>query len=163
MRRGDIVFVKGKGIISKLVSLVDGNGRFSHVSIAVFEDRVIESNLDTKVAIREFDAEMYSDIEVIDLGLTTRQRREVYFEAKKLIGKKYDYIQLFWYLIRKPFNLKGKNKLNNPNNIICSELVYIVLDKAGILAELGIEYTIHNGVDLTPNELYDLVKFVNEK
>lgn len=141
---------------------MDGNGRFSHVAIVIDEDIVIESNYDTQVAIREFDSEMYSDIEVIDLGLTNMQRKMVHFEANKLVGKKYDYLQLLWYLIRKPFNLKGKNRLNNPNNIICSELVYIALEKSGVLKELGIQDTIRNGVDLTPNELYDLVMFVKK-
>jgi len=32
VKKGDIVFIQGRGIVSRLVRLFDGNKRFSHVA-----------------------------------------------------------------------------------------------------------------------------------
>lgn len=162
MNTGNIVFVQGKGIISKLIRCID-KGEYSHVAIAVDYDYVIEADVDTKVACRFFNPDKYSKITVMDLGLSEEEAMRVVEEALALVGTRYDYLQLVWYGLRKIFNLKGRNRLNNPKNVICSELVFIVLSKLGILDELGIEYNYLEGIDLTPNELCDLVKYVSIK
>ena len=73
LKKGDIVFVQGKGFISRFIRLID-NGRFSHVAIALSDARVIEADVDTKVAIRHFNEDNYNEVEVIDLmpGTTLR-------------------------------------------------------------------------------------------
>lgn len=162
VKQGDIVFVQGKGITSKIVRLVD-KGIFSHVAIAVSENNIIEADVGSKVAVVPFDKSEYNVIEVVDLGLTEHQRRMVYNCSMKYVGTRYDYLQLIWYVLRKMFHLTGENKLNNPNNMICSELVYVVLNEARVLDDLGIKESFRNGNELTPNELYDLVKYVSEK
>ena len=162
LKRGDIVFVQGKGIISKIIRLFD-RGTYSHCAVAISDSRVIEADVDTKVAIRPFNKDKYNEVEVIDLGLSLKQRKEVYETAMSMIGTRYDYFQLLWYVLRRIFKLKGKNRLNNPKYVICSELVFLVLDRIGALDDLGIKETIYDGADLTPNELYDLVKFVSKK
>jgi uncharacterized protein YycO len=162
VRRGNILFVQGKGILGNLIRLVD-KGTYSHCAIVVSDKHVIESDYDTSVAVVRFDSSEYRIIDEIDLGLTHEQRKAVHDKALEYVGKKYDYVQLIWYVIRKIFKLKGKNPLNNPNNIICSELIFLVLSETGILKDLGIEDTFKYGNDLTPNELYDLVKFVSKK
>lgn len=162
MKKGDIVFVQGKGIISRFIRLID-NGKFSHVAIAISESEVIEADVDTRVAIRTFDSSKYTIIEVVDLGISQEQRDRVYYSALDMLGVKYDYFQLLWYGLRKLFNFKGDNKFNNPRHVICSELVFIVLEEIGVLEDLGIKEGLNRGIDLTPNELYDLVKFVSCK
>lgn len=162
VKKGDLVFVQGKGIIAKIIRYFD-KGTFSHVAIAVSNHDVIEADVDTKVAIRPFLAKNWNVIEVIDLGLTDEQRGEVFESAFELLGTRYDYIQLLWYAFKKVFKLNGRNRLNNPHYVICSELVFIALDKSGILKDLGIADTFKNGTDLTPNQLYDLVKYVSKK
>lgn len=162
LNTGNIIFVQGKGIVSRIIRYFD-KGDYSHVAIAVDYDYVIEADVDTKVSARFFDPNKYSKITVIDLGLDESKSMHVINEALLLVGTKYDYLQLVWYGLRKLFNIKGKNKLNNPRNVICSELVFIVLSKAGILDELGIDYKYYEGIDLTPNELYDLVEYVSVK
>ncbi len=162
LKRGDLVFVKGKGIIANTITFFD-KGTFSHCAIAISESQVIEADYDTRVTVSLFKKEDYSVIEVIDLGLSPRQRERIYQEALTHIGKKYDFMQIVWYLIGKAFRIDGRNKFNNPSYLICSELVYIVLRETGALIELGIEDSFKNGADLTPNELYDLVKFVSNK
>ncbi|MCC3687529.1 YiiX/YebB-like N1pC/P60 family cysteine hydrolase [Bacillus cereus] len=160
VRQGDIVFVQGKGIISKLVRFVD-RGIFSHVAIAVSETHIIEATAGSKVAVIPFDKSEYNIIEVVDLGLTAHQRRMVYNCAMRYVGRRYDYLQLIWYVLRKMFHLTGENKLNNPHNMICSELVYVALDESRVLEDLGIKDSFRNGNNLTPNELFDLVKYVS--
>ncbi|MGP0689813.1 YiiX/YebB-like N1pC/P60 family cysteine hydrolase [Priestia aryabhattai] len=162
MRRGDIVFVQGKGIISSFVRYFD-RGTFSHCAIAVSDSRVIEANYDTKVAVRPLEKDKCNVIEVIDLGLKPEQRRNIYNASMKYVGKRYDYTQILWYVLRKVFHLKGRNRFNNPNHMICSELVFLVLDEIGALKDLEIKESIDRGIDLTPNELYDLVKYVSTK
>ncbi|EMR07305.1 hypothetical protein C772_00954 [Bhargavaea cecembensis DSE10] len=159
MRRGDVVFVQGKGIISQIIRYFD-EGKFSHCAIVASHDEVIEADYNTRVALRRFREDKYNIIEVIDLGLTWDQRSSVYESAMGHIGKRYDYVQLLWYMIRKVFRFEGHNRLNNPKHMICSELVFIVLDEIGVLDDLEIRERFFRGIDLTPNELYDLVCYV---
>lgn len=160
MKKGDIVFVQGRTIASRIIRLFD-KGTFSHVAIAVNDSQIIEADVDTRVAIRPFDSSKYNIIEVIDLGVSLKQRQDIYESASKMIGTKYDYIQLLWYGLRRLLKLKGKNRLNNPKYVICSEMVFRALEESGILSEMNIGNV--RGIDLTPNELYDLVKFVSVK
>lgn len=159
MRKGNLVFVQGKGLISSIIRYIDGGGKFSHVAIAISDSKVIESDVDTKVAVRPFEPSKYNYIEVVDLGLSLNQRRNVVNSALTMVGTKYDYLQLVWYLLKRVFHLKGNNLLNNPSSVICSELVFIALDEAGILEDLNIKSEFSRGIDLSPNELYDLVKY----
>lgn len=161
MKKGDIIFVQGKGIISKIIRMFD-RGKFSHVAIAVSESKIIEADVDTKVAIRPLSMDKYRLVEIVDLELTFKQREEVIRSALRMIGTKYDYIQLLWYALRKIFGFKGRNRLNNPRYVICSEMVFRVLNEAGILEDLGIDESYEDGIDLTPNELYDLVKYISK-
>lgn len=156
MKEGDIIFVRGKSIKSQIVRLFD-KGRFSHVAVCVAADTILEADLFTKSHMVPFDESKYSDIEVIDLGLTDELRHMITQVAKEYIGKDYDYAQLFGYALEKIFHCK-KNLFNNPNNLICSELVFHVLDRLGILDDLQIG---SEGADLTPNQLYDLVKYIS--
>ncbi len=162
MRCGDIVFVAGKGFISDAIRFFD-KGNFSHCGLAVSANGMLEAEYSHRVNVVPFNPSNYIRHEVIDLGLTELQRNRVREEASKLIGKKYDFTQIVWYVLKDLFNLKGNNRFNNPNNLICSELVYIVLEQSGILNDLGIDTEDIRGVDLTPNQLYDLVKFVSKK
>ena len=162
LNKGDIVFVKGKSIISKTIMAFD-KGKFSHCGIAISDTTMIEAEYSHRTGAVIFDPSNYSDYEVIDLGLDATQRESVKREALALIGKRYDFGQILWYVIGDLFNIKGKNRFNNPNNLICSELVYIVLHNSKVLDDLGIKESFDKGVDLTPNQLYDLLKFASKK
>jgi cell wall-associated NlpC family hydrolase len=139
LKAGDIVFVRGTGLIARLVRLFD-KGKFSHVAIAVNENEVIESNWYMKSKIVRFH---YEDYEVIRLNLTDGQRQCIPVIASKLEGRMYDYFQVIGYI----FN----SRLNNPRHLICSELVYNILSEVGYISDVNLR-------DITPNELY---KYLN--
>lgn len=160
MKKGDIIFVKGKGLLSKLVSFIDGKSDFSHCAIAISNHQVVEANYDTKVAIRHFDETRYSRIEVIPIRASRVEREEIVDTALSYVGRRYDYTQIFGYLFNYIIKKKKKNRFNNPNNLICSELVFLVLEEIGVLSDLNIEDTAFFGGDLTPSQLYDLVMYV---
>ncbi|MCY9056039.1 hypothetical protein MOE90_20555 [Bacillus spizizenii] len=162
VKKGDIIFVQGKGVVSRIIRVFD-KGKFSHVAIAMSESQVIEADVDTKVAVRPLSMDKYRMVEIVDLELTLKQREEVVKSALKMVGTKYDYIQLLWYALRKIFGFRGRNRLNNPKYVICSEMVFRALNEAGILEDLGIDESYEDGIDLTPNELYDLVKYISKK
>lgn len=138
MKAGDIIFVRGNSLISKLVRLFD-NGRFSHVAIAVSETQVIETNWNMRSKIVDFH---YKDYEIVTLDLTESQRRHVPFIANKYTGRLYDYLQVISYI----FN----SRLNNPRHLICSELVYNILSEVGYVKDDSLR-------DATPNELYTVL------
>jgi len=135
MKAGDIVFVRGNSIVSKVIRLFD-KGRFSHVAIAVSDTHVLETNWNMTSRIVEFS---YTDFELVRLELTDEQRRRVPAIAKSLEGRMYDYLQVLAFIF--------KSRLNNPRYFICSELVYYVLSHIGYPMTEGLE-------DATPNELY---------
>lgn len=143
-RAGDVLFVRGKSLISKLIKKID-NGSFSHVVIAVSEKSVLESQRFVKSSIVPI---YFDDYEVVDLGLTDEERDKVVHLAVDLVGKHYDYIQVFNILLKKWF---GKEIKNNPNNVICSELIVYILFKLNWFENVS---DADKFLKLTPNELY---------
>jgi uncharacterized protein YycO len=149
---GDIIFVRNNNwFTTNLITFFD-KGRFSHVAIAVSDTHVVEAQWGTKVRIIPF---YYGQDEyaVVDLGLTQEEREKVSDIALTMTGKWYDYPQLFGYAFKKILGKKnGRNIFNNPNNWICSELVYYMLVSIGKIKQ---EDTLN---DLTPNQLYNFLK-----
>jgi len=149
IKAGDIIFVRGTSIISKIIRFFDA-GKFSHVCIAISDTHILEAQYFRRVAIKPF---YYGrkEIEVIDLGLDEEQKRKTIQVGLSLTGIWYDYLQLFYYVLKKIFRLKGRNFLNNPNNLICSELISQILLAIGFISP-------HEKVqDLTPNQLYNFL------
>lgn len=152
MRTGDIVFVRGKTWVSKIIRFFD-KGEFTHVAIAVSPHTVIEVERFTRARISPIH---YEDYEIVSLGLNIFQQKTIRNHAKTLVGKHYDYWQILGELLEDLFNLKGRNRFNNPNKYICSELVGELLTAAGILQDS------QEVRDFTPNELYEAVKHLAE-
>lgn len=154
IKTGDIIFVRGTSIISKIIRFFD-KGRFSHACIAISNTHILEAQYLKKVSIKPF---YYGkkQIEIIDLGMNEEQKRKVISIGLSLTGTWYDYPQLIYYVFKKLFKLEGRNFLNNPNNLICSELINQILLTTGyIKSNEKVE-------DLTPNQLYNFLKNVCE-
>lgn len=147
---GEIIFVKNNGLFSNLIRYFD-KGRFSHVCIATSNTHVIEAQYGTKARIIPF---YYGQDEyvVMNLNLTEEEINKVVDVALTMTGKWYDYPQIIGYALRKIFGLKSKNLFNNPNNWICSELVYHMLVSIG---KIDKDETLN---DLTPNQLYNFLQ-----
>lgn len=139
MKAGDIVFVRGTSLISRIVRFFD-RGQFSHVAIAVSDNEVLESNWNMKSKIVEFH---YDDYEIVTLDLTYVQIQSVPAIARQLEGRWYDYLQVLSYVF--------DGRLNNPRHLICSEVVYNVLSKVGYMNDPSLR-------DIKPNELYSILK-----
>ncbi|WP_161513222.1 YiiX/YebB-like N1pC/P60 family cysteine hydrolase [Bacillus sp. AIIW2] len=151
MMAGDIVFVNGNTPISRIVKLIDG-GRFSHVAVAVSETHIIEAQYFTKVRITPLK---YRDFEVVSVNLSDEQRDKIVHLGIQLVGKWYDYLQVFWYFFNKLLSLDFRGVWNSKNNLICSELVDRLLSQVGYIPEnlfLG---------DVTPSELYEYLKKID--
>jgi hypothetical protein len=145
MKAGDIIFVRGKSPLSNLVKFFD-KGEFSHVAIAISSTHVLEADWYIRTRVREMN---YEDVEVVDLGLTEEERDLIVHAGIQLIGKWYDYKQILWYVLKRFFSLKGKNKFNSPNNLICSEVIFYILAELGMVdCVTGLDF------DVTPNQLY---------
>jgi cell wall-associated NlpC family hydrolase len=147
MKAGDIVFVRGNSPLSHLIQFLD-KGEFSHVAIAVSNNEILEAQYFTKSRITPF---YFKDYEIIDLGLLDSHRNRVEEISESLEGKIYDYFQVFLYFIRAVLYRELKI-YHNPNYILCSELIDIILTEIGIIPKdqfLG---------NVTPNELYRYLK-----
>ncbi|MFC7392149.1 hypothetical protein [Scopulibacillus cellulosilyticus] len=147
---GDLIFVRGHGPISRLIEYFDG--KFSHVAIALSSHVILESQMFVNVRVAQMD---FDDYEVINLGLTDRQRDIIVHKGIDMVGKHYDYAQVIWQGVMDIFHLRGRNLLNSPNKLICSEILINLL--------LAIHWfrdpkDIKNIKDKTPNELYRLIK-----
>lgn len=124
IKTGDVIFVRGNSLLSKLIRLFD-KGEFSHVAIILDGNHVIGSQYPDGVQIRHF---RFNDYELIRIPLDIEK-------AKEYIGYKYDYKQFFWYAFK-----VGK-VWNTPNQFICSELIAYAMGDSGL-------------TNKTPNELY---------
>lgn len=146
---GDLLFVRGKSFISKMINLFDGT--YSHVCIALSDKVVLEAQYFTKTRIIPI---YFDDYEVVDLGLTNEQRDKILKLGINLVGKYYDYGQILGILLQKLFHLKQR-KFNNPNHMICSELITYLLLHVGYIQSTD---EIDKFLELTPNELYSYLK-----
>ena len=141
MKAGDIIFVRGNSILSKIIRLFD-KGRYSHVAIAVSSTEILESQYFTRSKIVK---NYHEDYDVVDLNLSEYQRKEVVRMSKSMVGKWYDYKQILGYIFKRPWD--------NPNNMICSELVAVMLFELYILRPSH-NITLENFRMMKPNELY---------
>jgi hypothetical protein len=144
MKAGDIVFSRDNSLISKVVRYFDGNSKYSHCCIAVSENKVLEAQYFKRSKVVPF---YFTDYEIIDLGLSDSQRKQIQELTPALIGHRYDYIQIISYFIRDIVGRKFRI-VNSPTNYICSEIVEIILQNIGVIPN---NKKLRN---LTPNELY---------
>lgn len=148
-RAGDLIFVRGDSPLSWLIRYIDG--QFSHVCIALSDRMVLEAKYWVNVRIAPMT---YSDYEVVNLNLTPEQRDEIVHAGIEYVGKRYDYSQLIWEGIMYLFRIKGKNRFNHPNKLICSEiLIQLLLEINWFEDSSDIEFI----MDKTPNELYRII------
>jgi hypothetical protein len=148
MKCGNIVFVRGNSLLSKAIEHFDG--KFSHVFLCLSENAILEAQYSTKSCIVPFHYQN-QEYEIVDLNLSRSQKQRVQELGLSLIGKKYDYIQIISYLIRDIIDRDFKI-INNPNNLICSEVIEIILQDIGIIPN---DKKLR---DMTPNGLYRYLK-----
>lgn len=137
MKAGNIIFVRGDSIISKVIRRVD-KGEFSHVAVALSDSHIIEAEWSTKSIITPF---VHQDYEIVDLNLTKEQEDRLIRKAVDLTGFSYDYPQLLGYIFKEV-------SLGSPKKYICSEIAY------ELLKEVDIDVGDRN---ITPNQLYKLL------
>lgn len=144
MKTGDIVFVKGNGIVSRTIRLID-KGQFSHCAIIVKDNRVLEANVGIKSRIKYFD---YKDYEILSINLSVDQINKLNSTCTTYIGRKYDYAQFIWLGLMDMIGLNIPRKSNDRKYLICSELVEDVLYDIGFIQKT--EYLGNR----SPNQLY---------
>ncbi|SIS63924.1 C40 family peptidase [Salimicrobium flavidum] len=101
-----IYFSRNTSVLSRLIQKFTA-GRWSHNAIWIDEYHIIDSRFPKGVQIRHFDLKEYEILEI--------EGNEK--EALKHIEKRYDLWMFFWYIFK-----YGK-RWNNPNQMICSELI----------------------------------------
>ncbi|AWD93045.1 hypothetical protein HSE3_gp093 [Bacillus phage vB_BceM-HSE3] len=146
LKCGQLIFVKGTSTIGRLITRVD-KGDFSHVAIALSSDRVLEAKYLEKLKITKFD--FTQQYEIIDLNLTETQQLDLVDKALEYEGLSYDYLQILGYLLRKWLGLTDITRFNNPNQLICSELI------ENVLLDIGMINRFQYIKGKTPNELYN--------
>lgn len=124
-----IIFSKTNTLLSRLIRFFD-KGRWSHVSILIDDYHIVDSRFPKGVRIRHFDLANY---EVV----TVKGDIE---EALEHVGKRYDLFIFIWYGIR-----YGDKPWNNPNEMICSELIAEAVHDQNLKG-------------MTPNEQYVYLK-----
>lgn len=139
MKAGDIVFVKGHSIVSKVVTAFD-KGKYSHVAIAVSPTHICEAMWNSQVRIVPLE---YTDYQIIHVPMSAGQQQLVVQSAIQHCGASYDFRTILSLM------LKGNVKDSNANAYICSELVISILEDAGRWE--GTEF-------MTPNQLYKEVR-----
>lgn len=140
---GDIVFVRGTSLISRIIRKLDG-GEYSHVTMMVTDTDSIEAMYNTTCKIAPFIASS-SEYEILRLNLTDEQKSQILGVAKTLEGKRYDFLQVLGILLKAIF--KKEYTLNSPNRFICTEAVVTILEEIGAIEKGTIP------IEVTPSEL----------
>lgn len=129
LETGDLIMEKGTGIIDWGVKKVT-NSEYSHVALVYDYPLIIQSHLLSGVHITNIDEIGEYDVYRYKGGLSKSQKKIVKESSIQYLGIDYDLFQIFGYLWTAIF--EGRNKFNNPNLIICSELVDLVYNKLKI-------------------------------
>lgn len=154
MRAGDIVFFKPSDWLGRMIAKVDG-GPYSHVAIAVSDTHVAEAQ---GLRFSRITPLYGRDHDIIDIGLSEEQRRQITMNAPLIVGRWYDYKLIAGYFLRNVFKWNVDALWNSQMNLICSELVSSLLVSVG--HEGANELTGHN---VSPSELYVELYFQKEK
>lgn len=152
---GDIIFLRGKGFISKAIQHFDGY--WSHMAIGISENtHILESQYFSNVNIVKLDMSKYEDYEVVDLNLTKEQREQILKLGIQAIDNfGYDYELILWYLLEEVFKFDKRFIVNHPNNLICSELITYLLLQINWIND---QKEINQVLNATPNEIYSFLK-----
>lgn len=146
MKAGDIIFVdRGTDWLSRVMKIYDP-GPFTHVCIAISDEEIFEAQYYTRATIVPMH---YKDYVTVPLNLTDKEAAKLGVLCEELEGKWYDYIQILGYVMKYYFG-SNVDEFNNPNHLICSEaigLILYLLDK--------IDNPLHN---VTPNQLYEILR-----
>ncbi len=126
---------------------------YSHVTLAVNDKLVLNSNRFIKSEIVELDYNEEIHHIYRPVGITDKQKEDLMIEAYKYIGVKYDYIQIIALFFRVVFDW-NTSFLNNLNRFICSEVIDKVYFNIGI-ARNDNKYLFH----ITPYELLEKYNF----
>jgi uncharacterized protein YycO len=123
-----IAFYKGNSFIGRGIRFFSRGG-YSHVAIRLNDGRIIESYPFHGVRIRNSLHEKIrnTQIDVYNIPTTPKQDEIIKSFLANQIGKKYDYRALLGFLF-----YVTKEKRRQRNKWICSELVFIAFQKAGI-------------------------------
>jgi uncharacterized protein YycO len=129
MRTGDIVLEKGTGPISRIIRWFT-DSEYSHAAIVVDANILVESHLFSGVSIitmEEIDEE-YTVMEP-KIPLSEKEKETMRKALYGMIGTPYDLFQIFGYLFSSLF--QGKNMMNNPNFMVCSEVIDMAYHSIG--------------------------------
>lgn len=143
---GDVLLVKGKGLVSFLVKLFT-RSKYSHVALAVSNNRVIEIDWKYRLQIRSIEHEEY-DVYRLNRGLTNEETFIILSYVYSLIGSKYDFSKIFSLVFEILFSRRGKRIFDNPNKFICSDIIDSAYQKIGV--DLVPHYA---DQDTTPDDL----------
>ncbi|MFW6016138.1 MAG: YiiX/YebB-like N1pC/P60 family cysteine hydrolase [bacterium] len=146
IQTGDLIFEKGEGPISSTIKKFT-QSEYSHVAMVYDFPYIVHSHLIGGVQWDDISAvKNQFDVYRLKNGLTNNKKDQLKKAMLGYLGHKYDLSQIFGYL--QMAIIKGDNKFNNPDEIICNELVERCYNKIG--------YTLLKGValgDSTPGSL----------
>ncbi|MGD7021788.1 YiiX/YebB-like N1pC/P60 family cysteine hydrolase [Rossellomorea vietnamensis] len=121
METGDIVFFKGESWISSLITSLTGSS-FSHVALAVNDEKVIEADRFIKCRIRKINAEEIVTLKRVKGGLTKEEKNQLLNLVPDYLGRPYDYGAIARWFFRLLFKWELPI-VDKANALYCTELV----------------------------------------
>lgn len=135
LQKGDVILsLNIDNALSKTIKEVT-NSKYSHTMMYVGNGNVLESTIGgTKITpLAHYVTPVYN-ICIVRPLIDGYERDKVVAESLKLLGKRYGYLQLFYYLF---LRLIGKSEDPTwqldiqPNALVCSEAIALAFEKIG--------------------------------
>ena len=133
---GDLVIVQGRGFFSHIIEDVTDSS-YSHVAIIVNQEQVIEAMGLKRTGYQTINFYRGQDVFTCPL-LTEIQRQQIVNFLINQIGTHYDYLLLFWELIRYGFHVLFP--YTEDKKYICSTLAADAYKVAGVNLTPKIKY-----------------------
>jgi len=123
-----IAFYRGNDIIGRTI-LFFSRGGYTHAAIVLNDGRIIEAYPSKGVRMRQDIADRMSNttVDIFEIPTTPAQDEIIKDFLANQMGKKYDYIALIGFIL---YTTKEGRKQRG--KWICSELVFVAFQKAGI-------------------------------
>jgi hypothetical protein len=147
----DLLFYRGKGIVSKAVKQFS-DSPYSHVALVLDEYHLLEANWNHPLSIRHISYRR-SDYDVYRVvGLEERQKEKIREYIQQTINAGYDYRLVISHVFH--YFFKGK-LIHDENRFDCSEWIDLAFMYAGVNL---LPYRLDSLV--TPGELADSDKLI---
>ena len=143
IQKADIILTFNRDSkLSRAIANITDSG-YSHTMIYIGNGFVLESSVGgVQISpLKKYTEEKYN-IAILRASISKADKEVVVEKSLELLGKKYGYLQLFWYLFIRLIGQSENPRWQldiQPRKMVCSEAVAVAFGEAGVDVKKGFQ------------------------